>query len=99
MPAPRIHPPGTDLGPCDEPCEHQDCADQHAIAAEICRYCDQPIGFDTRFYPEADLRAAGTGITYHHVHAICQADAFEEERRNSDRARFEQRAIAQGVMR
>jgi len=62
--------PGTEYGPCEDvDCGHTDCAATRAQAASLCRYCDKPIGYETRFYNEDQ------GC----VHALC-AEVAEEER-------------------
>jgi hypothetical protein len=44
--------PGTNAGPCAEPCHHKDCAETRGMAAALCVYCGKPIGYDERFYQE-----------------------------------------------
>lgn len=51
--------PGTAEGPCVEPCEHSDCHQTRAQAESICRFCNEPIGFDSAFYKDEDIGAAG----------------------------------------
>lgn len=41
--------PGTEVGPCEEPCQHTDCAASRRQAAEPCEWCGEPIGFDRLF--------------------------------------------------
>jgi len=50
MAASALPRPGTQLGPCEDTCEHRDCAATRALAAAPCFDCGQPIGYDTRFY-------------------------------------------------
>ena len=57
--------PGTEYGPCIEDCAHEDCAQTRRMAACVCRICDQPIGYDDRFFRE------GEGGWDHLVHATC----------------------------
>ena len=57
--------PGTEYGPCEDECQHRDCAATRERAAFICRYCGEPIGYDTRFYIE------GRPIDLLAVHALC----------------------------
>lgn len=63
--------PGTEYGPCAEPCRHIDCAGTRTIAETVCRYCDKPIGYDRRFYNDEG-----------YVHSSCSEDAIEQERAN-----------------
>jgi len=60
--------PGTEYGPCAEPCHHIDCAGSRTIADTVCRYCDKPIGYDRRIYYDEG-----------YVHASCSEDAIEQE--------------------
>lgn len=39
--------PGTEYGPCAEPCAHQGCTQARAAAAQVCPRCRQPMGYDT----------------------------------------------------
>jgi hypothetical protein len=64
--------PGTEYGPCTDPCEHIDCAETRRMAAGKCRLCWKPIGYGRRFY--VDPVSAGT-INLRYVHASC----FETE--------------------
>lgn len=66
--------PGSEYGPCAEPCHHIDCTGSRTIVDALCRYCDKPIGYDRRFYNDEG-----------YVHASCSEDAIEQERatRNS----------------
>jgi len=54
--------PGTKLGPCTGTCKHKDCKESREMAASVCGICDEPIGFDHRFYS----RESGG-----YVHADC----------------------------
>lgn len=63
---------GHELSPCVK-CEHRDCAATRVLAASICRLCDKPIGWETRFYK--DEVAAGSEW----VHALCEELAIEKE--------------------
>lgn len=62
--------PGTERGPCLEPCEHVDCQATVAMASAECRICTKVIGYETRFYVEN-----GTPI-----HALCLEQEIEEKR-------------------
>lgn len=66
MAAGRLPAPGTEFGPCLEPCQHNDCAATRADAAAICRFCSKEIGYDRRFYIDSDTRSL--------VHADCLED-------------------------
>jgi hypothetical protein len=33
-------------------CTHKACVKGHEIAETVCRYCNKPIGYDTRIYFE-----------------------------------------------
>lgn len=48
---------GTELGPCAEGCEHTDCAATRRMAARLCPYCTEAIGYGRPFYnvtPDGD---------------------------------------------
>ncbi len=60
--------PGSIWGPCDEPCSHSDCGLTHEQARTECELCNEPIGFENRFY---DDREHGL------VHAGCLLDRYE----------------------
>lgn len=62
--------PGTQYGPCEQPCDHVDCRATRQDAASICVYCRREIGFGTRFYR--------TDLTL--VHAACAENAAERQR-------------------
>ena len=68
MSASVIRSPGARHGPCLDLCIHQDCLELRAIAAAICPLCQQPIGYDNRFY-----RDQIHGL----VHAICLEDYLQ----------------------
>jgi hypothetical protein len=60
--------PGTTFGPCaPRACSHLDCSETRARAAELCRLCGEPIGYDRRFYRDPADPAAD-------VHATCLED-------------------------
>lgn len=46
--------PGTEYGPCVEPCDHTDCAETRSMAARICTYCKEQIGYIVPFYCDTD---------------------------------------------
>ena len=69
----RISEPGTEFGPCaDESCQHTDCAASRRQAETICRFCNEPIGYD-RFFCEDDLG--------HLAHERCLVEKIEKERK------------------
>lgn len=70
MAATYLSEPGTEYGPCVDPCQHRDCAATRETAATICTYCNEPIGYGNRFYSDD---AGGS------VHAVCLETAIEEE--------------------
>jgi len=85
--------PGSDRGPCRQPCRHDACAEARAWAAARCHYCGTPIGYERRFYREGmgdcttcayavePLLDAGAGARpYVLVHATCAERAAERER-------------------
>lgn len=61
--------PGSKVGPCVKRCKHRDCAQTKQDAAEACRFCQKPIGYDVGFY-----RARLSGEL---AHAFCFEDAVE----------------------
>ena len=50
MAAGTLPEPGTEYGPCAEPCKHTDCAATRRTAESACRYCGDPIGYERRYY-------------------------------------------------
>jgi hypothetical protein len=50
MAATFLSPPGTEYGPCADPCVHIDCAASRDQAATPCTICRQPIGYDTYYW-------------------------------------------------
>lgn len=54
MAASSLAAPGTEYGPCADPCEHTDCAATRAMAARNCIGCAEEIGYDQRFFREDD---------------------------------------------
>lgn len=62
--------PGTDAGPCLDPCGHRDCGETRFIAEFMCRFCKTSIGYERRFYLDPEPCQA----TRDHrgwVHASC----------------------------
>lgn len=80
MAAGQLWAPGTEDGPCADPCEHRDCASTRAMAEAPCSYCKKPIGYDRRFYRDS---AAGDP-SLQQSHASC-AEAEYERRREAAR--------------
>lgn len=70
MAAGALSAPGTQYGPCVEPCEHRDCASTRELAEKICPHCNEPIGYDRNFYQD------GTWTTLEHQ--LCALRALEE---------------------
>lgn len=75
-----IPPPGTTFGPCiDSTCAHKDCEQSRVMAKSTCRYCGNPIGFDTRFSRDPSDTVKYMGSEYdkpenqHWVHWSCLA--------------------------
>lgn len=52
MAASSLAAPGTEYGPCDEACEHTDCAATRVMAERNCIACAEKIGFEKRFFRE-----------------------------------------------
>lgn len=43
--------PGTDHGPCREPCAHRDCDQTRELAERTaCPGCSEPLGYDRTFW-------------------------------------------------
>lgn len=78
MAAGTLPPPGTGFGPCATPCQHKDCAATRTMAAAVCGYCSEPIGYDRRFYVEGDDRLRDL------VHASCLEDDIDRVRREQE---------------
>lgn len=57
--------PGTEYGPCEEACEHRDCAQTREIAAATCRLCGEPIGYETKASAD-DAEYPGR-----YIHSLC----------------------------
>lgn len=65
MAAGMLPKPGSQHGPCVEPCKHTDCALTRQMAATPCGICGDAITYDRPFYDERDGAARGL------VHAMC----------------------------
>lgn len=72
MAAGALSAPGTQYGPCVEPCEHTDCASTRELAEKVCSHCEEPIGYDRNFYQD------GTWTVL--THQICAIRAAEAEK-------------------
>ena len=68
--------PGSPNGPCLDPCEHTDCDETRRMAAALCRYCSEPIGYEVRAYYDPGegyahapcaWRAANAAMDRHHA--------------------------------
>ena len=68
MAASFLSAPGTEYGPCVEPCAHTDCAHTRRMAAALCPFCDEPIGYERRYYNDGE--PGGLDL----VHAVCLED-------------------------
>ena len=79
MAAGTLGKPGSKAGPCEEACDHRDCAESRFIAGCSCRFCRKAIGYDRRFYldPEA---APATPDDKRWVHARCLEESVEQAR-------------------
>lgn len=77
MAAEALPKPGTKYGPCAMACQHIDCSSARQIAGSTCRFCNELIGYERRFY--VDLNFVGQ-----YVHAICLEMAIEEERNQTE---------------
>lgn len=81
LPKPGRRSQGRDVGPCLDPCSHVDCNKTRLDAQMICRFCDNAIGYERRYYkdPQREGRL---------VHAQClEESADEATRREAVRAR------------
>lgn len=56
--------PGTEYGPCKDGCAHVDCALTRDMAASVCRFCHEPVGYEASIYRDPDNRDGW-------VHAVC----------------------------
>lgn len=73
MAAGILPPPGTELGPCLQECEHTDCEATRSMASAVCSLCGEPIGYDVRLFAlyDSDAQIAG------YVHALCHEQEVE----------------------
>ena len=77
MAAAALPRPGTEYGPCAEPCEHSDCASTRELAETLCVDCGEPIGYDDRFYQLGDWTKL--------EHLICAIKNREEDDGDGER--------------
>ena len=63
--------PGTEFGPCKEPCNHSDCQLTRRMAEMNCGICRMPIGYETRYYDDDQ---------YGLVHALCLEEALDHRK-------------------
>jgi hypothetical protein len=62
--------PGTEFGPCENPCEHSDCRITREMAQAACSICGLEIGYGTRFYNERNAPGHSARPNVF-VHALC----------------------------
>ena len=60
--------PGTEYGPCLEPCSHSTCLESWRRWEAPCKFCDNPIG-PRAFYQEDNWQTL--------MHQICSLKALE----------------------
>lgn len=74
MAAGTLAAPGTQAGPCAEDCQHTDCAATRAMADAECAYCDEPIGYETRFYRVREIEESSPKYATRpiYAHARCE---------------------------
>lgn len=63
-----IQKPGSEFGPCEDECEHLDCKASRDMAETICRFCDEPIGYDRGLTREPEDERF--------VHSSCLFEAY-----------------------
>ena len=86
MAASSIATPGSEYGPCvDRLCGHADCEANRQAAECICRICNQPIGYDTKYYDEwYDHENARSEDRYAYgVHFLCFHNEIAERNANA----------------
>ena len=74
MAAGILSPVGSDYGPCEDECQHTDCASLRGQAATPCSLCGDAISYETRFY---NTSQPGTPAVY--AHALCEERRIEEQ--------------------
>jgi hypothetical protein len=76
MAAAVISRPGTEHGPCRHDCDHDDCAELRRVAASICLWCNNSIGYLREFCRDEDHIGRW-------VHYDCAEDAIANGRPGS----------------
>jgi hypothetical protein len=66
--------PGTEFGPCADPCQHKDCAATRLTSVSFCVICGEQIGYETRYY----MADGGTPKDGPWEHAACAEQAIDE---------------------
>ena len=74
MAAISVSAPGTEYGPCPEPCNHTDCAYSRKTAATACIHCGKPIGYEIRFFTEGPSNK-GEKL----IHLVCYVERMEAQ--------------------
>jgi hypothetical protein len=70
--------PGTDDGPCASACKHKDCQATREDAAAKCRWCGNPIGYESKFYMDKAPTASG----WSYIHFLCALKRAETINKN-----------------
>ena len=65
--------PGTEYGPCAEPCMHKDCDATKTQASTLCPYCLKPLGYGHA------LTRADTEVSTGLGHFACIEEQIEKE--------------------
>lgn len=73
MAAGSLAAPGTEYGPCSEPCRHEQCKSTNAMAERPCSICEKPIGFDTPFYQDGSWQ-----VLTHQICSLREQEANKE---------------------
>ena len=55
--------PGTERGPCIDPCNHMSCKLVRGMAERTCYICEEKIGYEMKFYDDRKFKTL--------THAIC----------------------------
>jgi hypothetical protein len=71
--------PGTELGPCKEPCKHKDCEQARIDATAECYLCHKHIGYETRYYCDTHYDDAGKLTARVYSHMTCALKSFREK--------------------
>jgi hypothetical protein len=54
MAASALPKPGSKYGPCEDPCQHRDCAETRRMAGRNCAGCAEKIGYERNFYRDGE---------------------------------------------